>query len=75
MHAVAHRGFITTISLGESAFRVDVGRKIPCCPGESNLHQISIVPGFSTVPNEPRSISGCRISCVIFLWSKLACLA
>ena len=37
MHAIAHGGCSTTTR--ESALKVDSGRKIPCCTGESNLRQ------------------------------------
>ena len=37
MHAIAHGGIRTYVR--ESALKVDSGRKIPCCTGESNLHQ------------------------------------
>ena len=37
MHATAHGGVRTHVR--ESALKVDSGRKIPCCRGESNLRQ------------------------------------
>ena len=37
MYAIAHGGCTTTTR--ESALKVDSKRKIPCCTGESNLHQ------------------------------------
>ena len=37
LHAIAQRGVHTRIR--ESALKVDLGRKIPCCTGESNLRQ------------------------------------
>ena len=36
-HAIAHEGCTDTV--GESALKVDSGRKIPCRTGESNLPQ------------------------------------
>ena len=37
MHAIADEGCTDTV--GESALKVDSGRKIPCRTGESNLRQ------------------------------------
>ena len=37
VHAIAHEGCTDTV--GESALKVDSGRKIPCRTGESNLPQ------------------------------------
>ena len=37
MHAIAHGGVWTPVT--ESALKVDSGRKIPGCTGESKLHQ------------------------------------
>ena len=32
MHVIAHRGFMNTITLRESALKVESGRKVVCCP-------------------------------------------
>ena len=37
VHVIAHEGCSDTV--GESALKVDSGRKIPCRTGESNLRQ------------------------------------
>ena len=37
LHAVEHGGCMDTVT--ESALKVDSGRKIPCCTGDSNRHQ------------------------------------
>ena len=37
IHAIAHGGYTGTVR--ESALKVDPGRKIPSCTGESNLPQ------------------------------------
>ena len=37
MHAIGQRYCMNTIS--ESALKADLGRKIPCCTKEMNLHQ------------------------------------
>ena len=42
MHAIADEGCTDTI--GESALKVDSGRKIPCLTRESNLRQQCAVP-------------------------------
>ena len=51
MHAIAHGSVRTHVK--ESALKVDSGRKIPCCTGESNqrqrragptLYQLSYIP-------------------------------
>ena len=56
MHAIAHWGVRTHVR--ESALKVDSGRKIPCCTGESNLrqrrdgpmlYQLSYVPTSSPI--------------------------
>ena len=52
MHAIAHEG--CTDTRRESGLKVDSGRKIPCCPGESDLPQRHASLTLSQTEPHPR---------------------